>query len=587
MKRVAFYSLPRAVQDHVVDSLAGRLVPVPILARFGARPKARAWWALSAAATLFLLLLCLLGIGNAKSSLSLHPLPVAALYVLSVGAITIGFANAAACRARVRALPFAPGIYLFPANVIDAREPELRVFPLAELASAGAASGGVALAFGSERFVFPLGDPARLPEALARIEQGKAQTASETDPRARFELDALEPPSVMSPLAPQHPMSYVAPSWLRGRWALAAVVGLLLGAGLFFVRNTWSDNRMLATAQAKDDIEPYREYLGRGKRHRAAVADVLLPRAELRAAVAQGSVDAIDEFIASHPKTGIQAEVDAARRAALIAELERAKGLGTLSALLDFAARHPDHGLGPELAAARHALFQKVLATFEKGVPEGETKTVELVRSLLAYSEKVGARSTPNGHLGPVVQIRFSRQPSNSLSRADSAVSKNPSFNGAASYPTRYLGDKYLGAQEEWLANHLGERLSKAFPKEMLSFERGPATDWSGGDELPELDKPTLVVSYRIEWSGGAFAKRKPRIVLIGLFVFFRSAFVVPGDGSLLGSKFTAAENIPRDLVEQDEQEPPGTAEARAYDAMLRHAFGQFAERYLAKWVKP
>lgn len=587
MKKVDFYNLPRAVQDHVVDSLAGRLVPVPILASYGPRPKAYYWWAFSGSCALALVLLHAIGFGNAASSLSLHPLPAALVYVLLVAGFALGLLNGGAYRARTRALPFVPGIYLFPANVIDAREAELRVFPMEQLGAArGDPAGAVVLDFKTEVFRLPLRDPARIKEALARVEESRARAASETDPRVRFELDALEPPSVMSPLAPQHQMTFVAPPWIRLSWVLGAATGVLLGGGLYQLRNNASDNSMLAHAQAKDDVESYRAYVERGKRHRESVAQVLLPRAELRVAVAKGTVAAIDEFIKAHPTTGIQAEVDAARRAAMQGEFERAKAEGTLASLLAFAELHPDHGLGDAYQQARRALFAQALARFKAAVPEGEEASVELVRRLLAYSEKRGAKSSGGVHRGPVVQVRFARQDSVSLGRADSAVSKNPSFNGVTSYPSRYLDEKRLAPHEQNLARALMDGLARVFESEVLTFELGPPASFKD-DAPPEVDKPTLVVSYRIEWSGGAFAKKKPRGVFVGLFVFFRSVFLLPGEEPALPVKLTAAENVPKDIVDDSSlAKTPGAMESAAYDAMTRDAFGQFEQRYLGKWLK-
>jgi len=586
MKRVDFYTLPRAVQDHVVDSLAGRLVPVPILARYGARPVALYWWVLSCIAAIATLLLCVIGYGNASSALSLHPLPVVAVYVLLVAAFGAGLINAAAYRARIKALPFAPGVYLFPANVIDARGSSLRVFPLEQLTSAGGGGGGVVLVFGSEKFGLPLADVKRLPEALARIEEAKQRAANETDPRVRFELDALEPPSVMSPLAPQHPLLFAAPIWLRLRWVIALVVGVLIGGGIYQVRNSASDNSMLAKARLKNDVASYRAYVERGKRHHDMVANVLLPRAELAVAVADGSVEAIDAFIAAHPKTGIQAEVAAARRAALAAEFERAKAKGTASALLTFAARYPKHELGAAYDQARHAIYVRARTRFQATLPDGEEKTAELVKKLLAYSEKEGAKLVGGSYRGPAVQIRFARLEPVSMGRADSAVSKNPSFNGVTSYPSRYFDDKRLTPFEKDLSQKLAERLGRAFEPEILVFEAGPAIEWT--DDGPAAVKvPTIAVSYRVEWSGGAFAKTKPRAVVIGLFVFFRSSFAMPGEEAVQLVKFTAAENVPHDVIDAiPAGKPAGTLESAAYEAMTRDAFGQFEQRYLAKWFK-
>jgi hypothetical protein len=297
-------------------------------------------------------------------------------------------------------------------------------------------------------------------------------------------------------------------------------------------------------------------------------------------------VEAIDAFIEAHPKTGIQAEVDAARRAALAAEFERAKAKGTAAALLTFAARYPKHGLGAAYDQARHALFTRALGRYRATAPEGEEKVIELVKGLLAYSEKAGAKLVGTTYRGPAVQIRFARLDPVSMARADLAVSKNPSFNGVASYPSRYFNDERLAPLEKSLAEKLAERLGRAFEPEILTFEPGPAIDWKD-DDPPAVKTPTIAVRYKIEWSGGAFARTKPRVVIIGLFVFFRSSFVMPGEEPVQLLKFTPAENVPHDVIDDAPAgQPAGTLESAAYEAMTKDAFGQFEQRYLAKWFK-
>src|SRR5262249_31556372 len=159
-------------------------------------------------------------------------------------------------------------------------------------------------------------------------------------------------------------------------------------------RNLTSDGRMFTLATRRDDVATYQRYLAQGRDHVDEVSQVRLPRAELRLAVAQGSVEAVDAFMRAYPKTGIATEVEAARRAALAAELARARKADTLTALLSFAERYPDHGLGKELDQAKHALYARAHAHYKSEVPKGGEQNAELVGQLLAYAERMGAKTT-------------------------------------------------------------------------------------------------------------------------------------------------------------------------------------------------
>src|SRR5262249_35355517 len=155
-------------------------------------------------------------------------------------------------RAATSALPFQPGLFLFPANLIDARDHKLRVYPLAELSRVSADPRGIlVVAFGNRSFSFPV-DTARVQELLGIVEAARDQMRKGPDDAQRRQLDPLEPPVVVSPLASTIPLSRRLSAWERRPWLLAAVVGTVWGAGLFSLRNMTSDDRMFAAARARN-----------------------------------------------------------------------------------------------------------------------------------------------------------------------------------------------------------------------------------------------------------------------------------------------------------------------------------------------
>src|SRR5438445_143983 len=153
-----------------------------------------------------------------------------------------------------------------------------------------------------------------------------------------------------------HPLSFVG-----GYALLTATIGIVLAPGIWFLRNSGSDRQMLAHASKTRDAKSYREYLARGGRN-GEVREVLLPRAELSEAAKDGTVEAIEKFIATHPNSHIQGEVSGALRQAMLGELEAAKKAGTVSALTDFAKLHPNNLVDVELRQAIHGVYQAALA---------------------------------------------------------------------------------------------------------------------------------------------------------------------------------------------------------------------------------
>src|SRR5262245_39420577 len=130
MTEIDYYSLSRAVQDSLRDSLSGLFAPMPLLVRRGARRLVLAWLATSAVAAFLLTGVWGAGFGSIDLALSIQPLGFVPAYVVLIVIFAMGVLNALAYLARANALPFSPGIYVFPANLIDARQPKLRVYSL-------------------------------------------------------------------------------------------------------------------------------------------------------------------------------------------------------------------------------------------------------------------------------------------------------------------------------------------------------------------------------------------------------------------------------------------------------------------------
>lgn len=584
MKAVDFYGLTRASQDKLLGSLGGQYEPKPILWRRGIRLTLAAWVGLSVVSALLLIAVCIVGFGELESSFASHPLAFIAAYMVLAGLAAYGVIRAAAYRFALKQLPFVTGIYVFPANVIDARDARLGVVGLNDLSDVSPRGGGeVQLRFGTRRFSFPM-DARSVERAVELVKEARNRLTGPLKENERRMLDPLEPPVFVSPLAPTDPLKREKPRWASLAAAIAAGFGVVFGAVLFFARDELSDTRMFAAARARDEVGAYHSYLERGSDHRDVVAKELLPRAELRAAISSGTVEAIDKVMSAYPDTAISAELQAARRAALIASFTQARKARTLAALLAFEERHKNHGLDRELKAARHAIYNRALARYQQLMPEGGGAD-EFVQRMLGTAEKMGARKTPKGVRGPTVEVRFRRVPSRDMDRADDLVRQNPMYRGETSVPTQYLDDKHLEPHQTRTAKAIAAGLSKAFPAEVISFEAAAPLD--GSKDLPPVKVPTLVISYRMEPSGAAYASKTPRGIYVGLAFFNKLELILPGDDQPHRAEHNISTSIPVDeLRKKDSSAKPGELETLVYEAMLRDGFKELEERYLAQWFR-
>jgi hypothetical protein len=583
MTHVDFYALSRAVQGRLLDSFGGRYPPRPLLyAR--SKPAGTLRWSLIALLSLALLLtLCQLGFGALGSMFAVQSPLLLALYALFGFGVALGVLQILALGARVAALPWPSGVYAFPTRVIDARDHVLRLHPLASATRIAASGSRVEIVFPNVRFSFPANGAEAAQKAAQILEAARDRPPESQSRHTLFELDPLQEPSVTSPLGPQQPLKLGTPLWERGRWVLAAVLGAAAGAGLWQMRNTISDDRAFATAQTENTPPAYRAYLEYGKRNRTAVSTILLPRAELREAQKAGTVEAIDAFIAKNKGAAIGAEIKAARDAALFSAFESARSAGTLAALHGFASRYPDHPLGPQMAQAKHAIFTRAFSNYARSAPADGADTTRAVRRLLAYAERSGPKPSGKGLRGPVVEVRFQRLGSETLGRADIALSKNPSFNGTVSYVTRYFDATHQEQREQAIAKALTERFSRAFSPEVLTFAKGAAFD-APEDQLPEFKTPTLAITYRVEWTGGAYESKRPRGILVGLLVLFRTQLVIPGDSEVHRFKYNAGLQVPADFLRENPGLGPGPLEEQGYARMWDEAERQFSSRFLKGW---
>lgn len=577
MKVVPFYTLPRSIQDRVTGSVKAQFAPYPIAVVLGG-PRLELLWLLVAAVGLVaFLLLFFVGFGSMSSGLSQHGPIAFALHVLFLALPVFGGVMARRHLAEVKALPIARGIYLFPACVLDARSANLRVYPMLQAQITVTGSVG-RVAFPGASFSFPL----KSQEDAAELQSARSSMEKATGANDSAELSLLDPfhePRFSSPVGPRNPLSLILPDWQRLGWAVALGTGLALGAGSYFFRNLASDALLFSRVRQADTQEAYRAYLRLGTAHKAEVQSKLLPRAALRDASVQGTVEAVEAFREAFPRTAIEPEIEAAMAAAMKAELSGARAKGTRAALQEFASRYPSHGLAPELAAALHELYARELARVTARVPDVHKKdVVPLLEQLFAVLEKSGPR----------VELRFRRRPSPKLVKADKAIIKTATWNGPASYVTHYFDPAHHKAREDAMRQLLLAGFSATFDPDLVTFVGGPEAsepDVGGPDDaFPKVTVPTLFVVHGADWSGHTYTSRTPRVTIVGLNFAFDGVFVLPQDKRAYRTKLAQFRSV--SLTQLQEGGQVGIEE-RIYGTMTKEAYDAFAKKLLAPFAAP
>jgi hypothetical protein len=575
MQTQDFHKLARPVQDRLIGCLNGSGLPAPTLAVRGGPVSPWGWLLVAGACAVGTGVAYRMGLGALGSSLAIQDTKFLGVYAGLLSCAVFAVLRAGALFQETRALPFRPGVYLFPIGVVDARRYVLKIYPIDDLVSSEGPSAAHAFVLkfkGGASFDLRAKN-AELAKAAADVIAGaRGEVAAAADqpgslrPRAMAALDPLQ--GFVNPLAPTTSLERSAAPWARYGWLIAPVVGLALGACLWLVRNVVSDDRMFARALAQGDAPALRAYLVRGSRHRDEIEAVLLPRAELKEAQEKGTVDAIEAYIAAHPKTGIAPEIDAALRVAMIDALERAKRVGTVTALKAFAQKHPNHRLEPELKAATHAVYVGAFEKWKKDDAPKDPAAVAFIEKLVAWAEQKG----------PKVELRFHRKGSRSLEKAETAISRSRYFMGIMSFPGRYYDAPHMKPREDECAKELVGRFNQAFPKDVLEMTLGAPVDDPEAALPPSVSVPTWFVEYSMDWDGGLRTSDRPRGVFIGLGFGFEAIFRLPDETKPSRFKTGAIWRAPKlDALPADAH-----PEEKLYADMGASAFDAFTKKALS-----
>jgi hypothetical protein len=581
MKSIEFYDLPRPVQERFVAAAQASLAPAPLAIKLGSRFVGARWFLASLALLAATAWYAAEGFGNLEHQGAIASSTRAVYYC-------VGFALSFAClmrgltvRDRAFCLPFARATYLFPVGVVDAMSSSIHVHSLADLSAVEAQPGALRVTFKDGAiFEFPAKDQRQAEAAKEAVTEARQRLEEATRTDSVRHLAALDPlcqTNFPSPFSQDVPFKRPKALWGFALMTMALASGAALGIGVWEVRNKLSARRIADAARARGSTAGYHMYIERGGQQ-PEIIDVLLPRAELEEAKAQGNVAAIEQFIATHPDSRIRDEVDAALRAALLEALGKAKSEHTLAALDRFAAAHPNHApVAGELAEARHAVYRAAAERARSLVVAGEVQKSDpggFMERLVAHVERHGPR----------VALQFRSSLGKSCETADKLVRASAYFAGHSTLPSRFFSPEAMRQREALAAAPLLAALQQLFSTEIVQFELAPALPSPEPGErippLPEPSVPTLYIDHRTELSGSTTVA-KPRGMFFGAGIFFETSFAIPGDRTELAVSVPTWRAPARDVMQHKKR-----TVADVYEDLARRSFGMFVRRYLDRLLR-
>ena len=449
-----------------------------------------------------------------------------------------------------RAVPYAPGRYLFPLDLVDAQTGKLKLRPFTNLKSLQPVHHTT---YGIHRktvitFGFEDGSTETLVESdRQRAEQGIAQwqakqaelrQAVQASDRATlmrldpfFDLRAAKwvidsPPAVDGPTATGE-----MPAFLKWRLPVAIGAALVVSFIALAIRNTVSDQLIFEEALRAGTERAYLDYLNAGWRN-------------------------VDQIRAGLPKVAFN---DAKKRK-------------SVTALRSVLKRYPSSGLDAEVATEIGSLYAAAFETFRAQAATEDPTLVPFMQQLLSALRDAG---------GATLQVRFTRPTTDALQAADGRVAQRlgPKASEFAPSAKHFMSDS-AAPREGRIVGEMNSGFRAIFPSDILTVAATAA---------PDARLPVLDIVYTITPSGSIYKLEESNRLFVGVIAHFDVRMSLP-----------AATNDWRFQVEVQPPEhftvnfqlPAGALKGvapdeRVYVVMAERAFDQLGLKLRTAFFKP
>ncbi len=429
MRALDFNRLPPDTRQRIVACFEGKAPPFAILSQQTSPGAATFGW----------VCLFLLGLAGAISfaaagfgtTYTFHQkFPFILGYAVAFFFIIFSILRIVKVRVKKGALPFKPGTYVFPLDIVVADDGIINVHSLSELVEMQPThhyTNGVyqqttfRFSFqGGRSFSLSVAPKAKAEQTLAyfrEVRMKAVEAAEKRDFDTLMQMDLFASARMNDTWDKFDPSAGIQatpiPAWLKRASLVALAPALLLAIPAYFLRNFVSDESAYRSLQAYGSSSSCETYIREDGRHADDVKRLQLPRAFLREMKAKKSALAIRYFFKKYPSSEVQSEAQKELEAAIALDYATAKTKGSVSALREFLRDNPGSSQEKEARAEIHRLFQNALATFRVKASRADLNLVPFVDQLLVQLEKYDS---------PPVAVKFVRVPTDSLTRADQVI---------------------------------------------------------------------------------------------------------------------------------------------------------------------
>jgi hypothetical protein len=599
LHQVDFNDLPRPTRERFVRSLVSHSpVARPICQRVSVQRTAAVWYALAALAVGSLVVLGSLRFGSPEApAQDTHYL---AGYVAGGMLFVFALSMVARRRAIKGSLPFAPGVYVFPVDLVDARTRNLVLYPLSTLQAfdvvhhegkSGYTRSTLRFVFPETTFTFETRDRERADLEVNAVEEARAKvTAALEGGGSLASLSAVDPfaEARARNFAPARDHGLLArgrPSWTRAIWIFTLALGTVVGVASWALRNRASDERAFARLTQTPDVNVAEDYVHAHGAHAADVVKLVLPRAHLAQANRESDpakrIELLDAVLVRFPNSPIDKDVRAALASAEHADFLARRG--SAASLRAFIQHSPNAADVPAAKAAIVDIGRRALADYHRRASNADKAVGSIVAALFEYAETHGRP----------IDVRVRRHRAASMADADAFVADAAADEAARrSAPVSSALAAEAARAEALLVPALERTLRRVFGTDLVALRLGDPLD--GPAPLPgtapfgEISAPVIVVDYETAWARAKYDLPDPSARVVGIVVNFDVALQVPEETRVIhfGTTVDPPEALPFEYVPADPALEPlmgpkgvRAVGARVYARMLVRAFDQLVSR--------
>lgn len=589
---IDFNKLPRATRERFVAITQNKAGPAPILEqRVGGAGCA---WA-------FLTILFGLGslglvaVGFGKPYTATQPAGALVAYTLGFFLFYLGVLGLVRGSLRKKALPYPPGVYVFAADTIVARDRNIKLLSARELTQVQPVHHHRNGAYTHTAFTLRYSDGTSQhfpvfgkPKAEAAMERLRQEGAYAAEAMRRRDANMLYPVDPLFEARASHfqpsddpngPLAKSLPGWSKHIALIALGLAITLAPLTYGLRNLVSDE---VAYQRAESVYEYQAYLNHGWRHVDDVTEEFLPRAQLKEAAQKPDVTerikAIQEIAKGKLVPSVRAKANEHLKAALHAAFEKASTAGTVAALREFQHDYPTAEDVPAAKARIHELFQKTLADFKPRASKPDS--IPFVEALLDYMEKNDS---------PPLEVRFRRHIGKTMALADKVLAREAGTEAASfASATSHFEPKDSATREGAVVAAMQKGFAGVFPTDVVPLTLGEDLD-ANDLSLPSPSKPTIFVDYTVGWSGSTYTDPKEGRHFVGIVFDFDVLMTVPASGKPLKLKlkvlppqsftvrFDTFSNASFGAAIQDANQGPG--DSLVYEVMALRAFDQLSQK--------